>query len=310
MTDNVEERALAELELSARAGEFLKYAVLHHDEDLDRPERRERAALMLAESPELSRVNIFTAAATGDINALKELLDDDPRRVHHQDAGRGWTPLLFVSGGRVFSDSSSDPVACLQLLLSRGANANDHFISFGSCRYTAMTVAIGEGEAGAEKTPPHPFAREICETLLGAGANPNDSQAIYNTSFLPSPTWLQLFLSRGLKQGQKCNWKGGEKESTVNFALGAAIARAHLDKVALLLKHGADPDAIDYYNKRPAYVNAMRQGNRRSIELLVQAGAKSTLEPQDELRIAVRDGDEKRAGELIKVNPELVDDVR
>jgi hypothetical protein len=62
--------------------------------------------------------------------------------------------------------------------------------------YTAITGAIGVGEAGPVAAPPHPQARALVELLLGAGADPNDEQALYNMHFLRDEGWLELLLAR------------------------------------------------------------------------------------------------------------------
>lgn len=296
--------------MDEKASEFLKYAVLHFEDQPDRPWRRERAEKLLKEAPEISRANVFAAAATGHIAVLRSFIESDPNAITLEDPLRGWSPLLHVCYGRVLLDDGADPVGCARYLLDQGADPNDFFLSYGKYRYTAITGAVGEGESGPENVPPHPNARELVELLLERGADPNDGQSLYNTCFRPGTEWLELFLSHGLAQGQMCNWEGGYETSTIDFQLNVAVRRGFADRVELLVRHGADPDSLDHYNHRPAYVNALREGHTEIAEILEAAGAQSILAPEDEIRIAVRRGDETRASELLRSHPELVTDVR
>ncbi len=310
LSEAVEQARLLHLEHEERAREFLKYAVLHFEGQPDRPWRRTRAERILATSPELAEANVFTAAATGHLAALKKFIEKDPAAATAKDPVRGWSPLLHVCFGRVLLQKDADPVGCARLLLQKGADPADRFFSYGKYRYTAITGAVGEGESGPENVPPHPNARELVELLLDHGADPNDGQSLYNTCFRQGDEWMELFLSRGLKQGQMCNWEDGYTTSTIDFQLCAAVRRGFIERVKLLLAHNADPDALDFYNERPAYVNALRDGHQEIATLLKAAGATSKLEPEDEIRIAVRQGDRARAQRLIQEHPELIANVR
>ena len=68
-----------------------------------------------------------------------------------------------------------------------------------------MTGAIGEGEVGLLNLPPHENARELLLLLLAAGANPNESQGLYNTHFRPDDAWLELLLANGLTSTAPAN---------------------------------------------------------------------------------------------------------
>ena len=94
---------------------------------------------------------IHKAAHDGDVAALRRALDDgvSPDAV---DSTHGFTPLHYLCGGA----EGGDRVACVKLLIARGANVN------------AGNVA---------NVPPLQFAiinhPEFVPLLLDAGADPN-----------------------------------------------------------------------------------------------------------------------------------------
>ena len=68
------------------------------------------------------------------------------------------------------------------MLLTRGANPNAGFLYDGSYAFTALTGAFGRGEDWHNQ-PPHPDVYALARLLLDAGADPNDSQTLYNRHF-------------------------------------------------------------------------------------------------------------------------------
>ena len=117
-----------------------------------------------------------------------------------------WAPLLFLTYSRIpGAPPKRDAVAFARLLLGRGADPDTHFIANGRYVFSAMTGAIGEGEVGLLNLPPHENARELLLLLLAAGANPNESQGLYNTHFRPDDAWLELLLANGLTSTAPAN---------------------------------------------------------------------------------------------------------
>ncbi len=285
-------------DLEARAEKFLSWASDHE------PGRAAAAAGLLSETPEIAGFDVYTAAACADPDALRRFLDEDPGRATRKSGPRGWSPLLYLCHCRLPEPPERDHLFCLRLLLDSGADPKDHFIDEHKCVYTAVTGVAGEGEQGI---PPLRQARAMAELLLDAGAEPNDGQLLYNTHFRADPEWLELLLARGLKQGQSVNWQA-DGPTTIDYLLNQAATLGHWRRVELLLAAGADPDAPSIYNHRSAYVNALRHGQVEIAALLLKAGAKSSPQPADELRIALQANDEARVAELLAAGPELIED--
>src|SRR5215471_7637446 len=230
------------------ADEFLDLACLTHSEN-DAVERRERAEAILAASPGLAQEDAYVAAAVGDVSALREHLDRDAELATRRGGPRDWDALLYLCNARLAADAFWDPLACARLLLDRGADPNTHVL-MDQMPYTAITGAIGVGEAGPVAAPPHPQARALVELLLDAGADPNDEQALYNMHFLREEGWLELLLERGLRV-----------QARLAYLLGASVKHGFAARVALLLAHGASPNGRDFYNKRTHLENALLLGD-------------------------------------------------
>jgi hypothetical protein len=216
---------------------FLDLACLMHN-GKDAVVRREQAAAILEASPSLARDDTFVGAAVGDVKALREHLDRDAGVATRRGGPRGWDALLYLSNARLSPRASWDPLACAHLLLDRGADPKTYALMH-QMPYTAITGAIGVGEAGPVAAPPHPQARALVELLLNAGADPNDEQALYNMHFLRDDGWLELLLARGLRE-----------QARLDYLLGASVKQDFADRVALLLAHGASSNGRDFYNKR------------------------------------------------------------
>src|SRR5205823_3278023 len=80
-----------------------------------------------------------------------------------------------------------------------GADPNAGSLWDGTYPFTALTGVFGGGEEGGQ--PRHPDGMTFARLLLEAGANPNDTQAIYNGTFEPDDAHLELLFEFGLGTG-------------------------------------------------------------------------------------------------------------
>src|SRR5262245_979571 len=140
------------------ADRFVDLACLTYRDDEARA-RRDEARALLAATPGMLHASLHAAAAAGDVGALRAHLDRDPVCVVRPATSRGWAPLLALCYSRV---PQVDALACLDLLLERGADPNAH-VMLDDCRFTALTGVMGEGEAGPFEQPPHSNARAMAE---------------------------------------------------------------------------------------------------------------------------------------------------
>ena len=304
-----EEKAGAGGTLEERADLFAELACLSYRGD-EHVSRRERAARMLAETPGISGVNPWAAAAAFDVEALRQLTRD-AESAAAPGGPRDWPPLLYLCFSRVPEDTPRrDAVAAAELLIAAGAPGDTSVgpEERGGWSWSALTGVLGEGENGLLQQPPHPRARELAGILLDAGADPNDSQGLYNTMFTPDNHWLELFLSRGLTAGAVV-YPGHEPPlRTLDYQLSQAVKRGFPERTALLLEHGADVGAPDLYNGRSNYENAVLGGFPEIAEMLARYGAEVVeLSLEDRFTAAAMSGDESRARQLLAEAPAMIE---
>lgn len=254
-----------------KSEDFLDLACLAY-RGADRPERRARAMEMAKADPSLGTTTVFEAAAIGNVDAVRALLAKDVKAHSVVGGARDWPPILYLCYARI---PQKDPLGTLEVLLQAGADPNARFIAWGS-PFTAITGAIGHGEQGLERLPPHPVAHALVTRLLDAGADPNDAQALYNTMLSGDVAWLELLLSRGLIAEAPITWmKDGTR--TLDFVLANAVDHGDAVRVALLLSHGADPNCANTYAKQPVHTQALLGGHDAVAQMLVDAGAFVTV---------------------------------
>ena len=140
----------------------------------------------------------------------------------------------------------------------------------GTYAFTVLTGVLGGGEEGQ---PRHPDGVAFARLLLEAGANPNDTQAIYNGTFLPDNAHLELLFEFGLGTGDPGPWAArlGPRAASVadylHLNLEWAAQHGFVDRVRLLLDHGVDPNGRSHYRAedgRSPYELAEVAGNRET----------------------------------------------
>ena len=296
------------------ANEFLQYVVLIYSEtERADPARFEHAADVLNDHPDILDENIYVACAAGDVDKVKRMLTDDGTLVNQKGGYHHWEPLMYAAYSRL---AGADTLSVARLLLDAGANPNAHYMWGGQYRFTALTGVFGQGEGGPIRLPEHPQCETFARLLLSTGANPNDSQSAYNRCFEDDNLYLELLLEYGLTESDPNNWLlevDGEliehPQSTLRFQLNHAISSGKFERVKLLVEHGMNLD-FDNDGKTP-YQTALLSGHKDIADYLANHGAEvTTLEPVDQLQMALLSADEEKATELISDDASLVEQVQ
>jgi ankyrin repeat protein len=293
---------------NAIVDEFLRLACLTYGDD--ERSRLDRAEALLAEHGWLARANIHTIAATGDVDAARQLLGRDRSQASLAGGPHRWEPLLYLAYARVRSGPGSDALEVARLLLENGADPNAGYLWEGLIPpFTALTGALGGGGA----LPLHPRELALARLLLEAGADPNDGQALYNRGPDPEEGWVDLLLELGLGTGDGGPWRRllGERQDSprqmVEDLLMSAAGHGYTERIRKLLARGVDPagrgSRHPIYRGRSPVQEAALAGHLDIIELLVAAGASWEHDQVDALIAAAMAGDREAVDRLLVADP-------
>ena len=268
----------------------------------------QQAEKLLANNPSIASFSLYTALVSHNLDKVKHILNDQPALANEPGGPLNWQPLLYVTYNRI-NDKNQNALKILQLLLEHGANADAHVTLNETYHFTALTGAMGEGEAGIHQ-PPHQYSEEIALLLLEHGASPNESQGLYNTMFTESiDKWLALLVKFGLNNEHHVNWLSeGNNQTTFDFILCKAIKDGVISRVQYLLDKGANANAIDQYDYRPIYTNALLMGHHDIAELLLANGANAQqLSTEEQFKIACIDQDSALIEQFVAHHPHIKD---
>jgi len=270
----------------------------------------ERARRLLAEQPELARASIYTAAATGDAEAVRGFLAGDPAVASAPGGPLRWPPLLYACYSRL----AAPTVAVARLLLDAGADPDAGFLWCGNVPpFTALTGAFGDGEDG-NNYPPHPERDALARALLDAGADPNDGQTLYNRHFRGDDGHLRLLFEYGLGRDRGGPWfaRFGDRMGTPTDLLVEELwcaARKNFgERVRLLVEHGAPVDVPGRRDGRTPAEAALMFGNHEIAAYLAAHGARpGAVAPDQQLAAACIAGQRDEALALLARHPQLRD---
>jgi ankyrin repeat protein len=253
----------------------------------------ERARAILAAHPAIAGRNLFTAAATADLEALDRHLkassDPSPRYPHNQ-----WTPLLYVAGSPFHADSPGGAerfTEAARRLLDAGARPDEHTLwseEEGKSTLTALFRAVIGNNV--------PLAR----LLLERGADPNDGESIYHGAELNHVAMLELLVAHGAEISRPDpHWGNTPLYFLAGYQVGAPTTASGVQGMRWLLEHGADPNVRSYDSGEAPLHQLVR--NRRGpdvVNLLLDHGADPNAARKDGLtpyQLAVQIGDEAAA---------------
>ena len=293
--------------------QFMRLACL--DYTSDHTDRRIQAVELLAGNPQLARESIYTAATVGALTAVQKILRENRKLATRRGGPHNWEPLLYACYSRLNSDvQGHSTLDVSRLLLAHGADPNAGFLWDGNYLFTALTGVFGEGERGPEHQPEHQYSYELARLLLEAGADPNDSQTLYNRMFTGGTKHLELLFEFGLGQDTKGPWSTrlgnliGSPAEMLQQQLGWAAKYNQLERTRLLIEHGVDVNKADSRLQRTPYELALLHGNTEIAEFLLGHGARqTTLGSLDAFATACLSGDESRAHRFLAKDPTLID---
>ena len=182
-----------------------------HTERVDRVLRgvawgadRHAAARVLARWPETGTDNLYAAVSTGLLEEVNRHLAADPAAATRPGGPLGWAPLLYLAYTRLPGSETHAPEIA-SALLDAGADPNAAWDDGWGNPFKVLTGVLGAGE---QSLPPHPQARALAELLIERGADPYDTQALYNTSLAGDDTaWLDFLWAGSERHGRTPAWR-------------------------------------------------------------------------------------------------------
>jgi ankyrin repeat protein len=236
----------------------------------------------------------------------------DPASASRAGGPLTWEPILYLAYSRLPGhDRHAAQIA--RLLLDHGASANSRWVDDWQNPFSLITgvIALGEGVK-----PPHPQADALVDLFIDRGADPYDTQSLYNTSIVGDDThWLEVLWTACAAQGATGKWlavpptssTGKKPLNQLDYLLGNAVAHGHLQRAAWLLDHGASANCMHSYSGRPLLEIALLHGQEDLSELLRRHGAlDQPMSPEAAMQVACLQGDHEQARTIAAEHPEVL----
>ncbi len=289
-----------------------------------RDEQFARAHELLTAYPAISGVNVHTAAATANVDALADWIASDPSSAMRPTEPDGTEPIVYAMQCALHAQLDVSPRARLEsvrLLLDAGASAN-------------ASVPLGDATA---RIPILYFAcvandEPLTRLLLERGANPTDGESVYHAAQHDHRECLEALR----EFGAELSGRHGASGNTPLYFLAThrasnPISASVLRGMEWLLAHGADPNVRSFVAGENA--GATDEGNSHAgksyagevplhrvvasgydasvVALLVAHGANITVRRRDgrtPYALAVRAGN-RAAAAYLQQHGAVVDDL-
>ncbi len=216
----------------------------------------EEAEQMLAAHPEIATSDIHTAAITGNVDLVRDLLAEDAANataVSEPYGGNALTYLCLSKYLRLNKEKEQDFIAAATALLDAGANANTGFMT--SAPYPEYETPL-YGAAGVA----HNAA--LTKLLLERGAEPNDEEAVYHSPETYDNEAMQLLVETGKLTREN-----------LSMMLIRKIDWHDEKGLAYLLAHGADANGERKRGWHALHHALKRANGLIFFEQLLNAGA-------------------------------------
>ena len=158
----------------------------------------------------------------------------------------------------------------------------------------------------------------FADLLIERGADPCDSQALYNASIAGDEVhWLDVLWLHSERRGFTDAWRkvstqrigGNRGMSPLDFMLSLAVSHNQPRRAEWLLAHGARANSVHVYSGRRLREEALVNGNDLIAGLLLQQGVPDEpLQGIVAFQVACRRLDRSEARRLIQMHPDFLRD--
>ena len=226
-------------------------------------------------------LDIFHAAALGDLVRAKQLLKADPTLATARDAN-DWTALHYAAATKVHRDDATiakNLIEIVKLLLNAGADPSAPFLFEGKWPLCPLYYACGRSNNAA-----------IAELLIRAGADPCDGESVYHASDEGHDECLGV-IERLTDKKQLAN--------ECSMCLCNQLHWGRVRGMPWLLAHGADPTWVSPERK----TNAIQEARKRRkpaamIQLLMNHADARTSRAKPRAKIARKSTATRRANTM------------
>lgn len=234
---------------------------------------------------------LIGAAVSGDLDAVREMLNDDSTLARAKGGSRNCPAIVYLG----FADPSIASLPAIALLLiERGGDPNATYTDDSDIDTVlpALYPAVGINDNPA-----------LADALLSRGANPNDGESIYHAAELNHRASLDVLLAHGADLSSR---HGAWHNTPLYFLMGYPEDHASIGTVDAgiewLLEHGANPNVTSYDVKETPLHRAVVERTRRTmIDRLIKCGADVNAHRADGVsayRLALRMGNTEVADAL------------
>jgi ankyrin repeat protein len=239
------------------------------------------ARRIVERDPGLSKDSLAMAAVCGDLEEVERRLKADPSAASRKSGPLDWEPLLYLAYSRIPGPGEDNALAIATMLLDHGAAPNASFNDGWDNPFTVLCGVIGLGEG---VKPPHAHDVALAELLLDRGAEPFDTQALYNTSIVGDDvSWNERLWARSAVRGETARWNDPEHKpklggrfglGALDYLLGNAVGQGHVRRTEWLLEHGSHANAVHAYSGHPLHEMAQLDGFAQIQTLLERYGGR------------------------------------
>ncbi|WP_309671564.1 ankyrin repeat domain-containing protein [Gemmatimonas sp.] len=219
-----------------------------------REDQHERAKALLDAHPALATFSAHTAAAVGNVEALRAFLAADHGAATTPTQPDGIEPIIFAATGQLktmlgVSDSALADVVRVLLDAGAGANAFVEMPHDPRARISALYFACVSNNVPAARL------------LLERGADPNDGESVFHAAEHDHRDCLDLLLAHGANLSDAhAEWGN----TPLYFLSAYSEPHARIDIVTRgmrwLLEHGADPNVPSLVTSRDQATGEQRPG--------------------------------------------------